>query len=384
MHLILRNFLFLSYIALIPCLGFGKIIEKPIKISAFGDAGIIFNLKSINSSSPKFIEERLKNINLLKSKDINFLNFEGSLSRSCKIFTKKKYTFVMKPEILIGFAKWGFNLFALANNHTLDCLDPNPTKEINKVFNILTSKNPLIRFHGIDSSAERLLKVATMNKNQIKVGMISIKEWKNSSSTSIGNFNNRKKLFRALKNAPVHIRILSLHGGIERKREPTDKIVQIAHEFVEKYDGDLVFAHHPHVLQGWEVLQSSKGKFAAIFYSLGNFLHTGMSPYGEGMGVQIMLKTKGIIPNSIKAFPLRNLSTSPRPIAFHQLSSFAAKLKPSMEHINSLKLPSGFKRKTFRLVHKKLPYSNFSIVFEKKKKNLSLEKDSSENSLVKK
>ena len=339
----------------------GQKKEKHIKINAFGDAGIVFNLKAVNSSPPKLIENRLKNISLLKSADINFLNFEGSLSRACKTFQDKKYTFVMEPEVLLGFANWGFNLFALANNHTLDCVDPKPSQEIHNIFNFLSSRSPLIRMHGIHSNQKGLLKVATMSKNQINIGMISIKEWENYSPISIGNFRNRRKLFNALKNSPVHIRILSLHGGIERNRFPTDKIVKIAHEFIEKYNGDLVFAHHPHVLQGWEVLKSSKGKFSAIFYSLGNFLHTGMSPYGEGMGVQLKLNQDGIIPTSIKAFPLRNLSTSPRPIPFKQLSAIEKKLKPSIKYINTLKLPSGYERKQFRLRYARQPYSNFSI-----------------------
>ncbi len=69
---------------------------------------------------------------------------------------------------------------------------------------------------------------------------------------------------RALRKA-VDIVVLSCHWGVSGSSVVTDYQRAIAHAAIDE-GVDLVFGHHPHVLQGAEVY---KGK--AIFYSLANF-----------------------------------------------------------------------------------------------------------------
>ena len=69
---------------------------------------------------------------------------------------------------------------------------------------------------------------------------------------------------RALRKQ-VEVVIVSCHWGISGSETTVDYQRAIAHEAVDQ-GADLVFGHHPHVIQGIEVW---KGK--PIFYSLGNF-----------------------------------------------------------------------------------------------------------------
>ena len=59
---------------------------------------------------------------------------------------------------------------------------------------------------------------------------------------------------------------VSVHWGQEYKTEPEAENVELAHFLVDN-GADVVFGHHPHVLQGIEVYKN-----CPIFYSAGNFV----------------------------------------------------------------------------------------------------------------
>jgi poly-gamma-glutamate synthesis protein (capsule biosynthesis protein) len=60
--------------------------------------------------------------------------------------------------------------------------------------------------------------------------------------------------------------IVALHGGIERQTMPTSYQVQLAHAFIDA-GADVVWGHHPHVLQG-DVMYRGK----PILFSMGNLV----------------------------------------------------------------------------------------------------------------
>jgi poly-gamma-glutamate capsule biosynthesis protein CapA/YwtB (metallophosphatase superfamily) len=70
---------------------------------------------------------------------------------------------------------------------------------------------------------------------------------------------------RALRKT-VDIVILSCHWGVSSKDEPVEYQREIGRAAIEA-GADMVFGHHPHVVQGAEIF---RGK--PIFYSLGNFV----------------------------------------------------------------------------------------------------------------
>lgn len=70
---------------------------------------------------------------------------------------------------------------------------------------------------------------------------------------------------RALKQC-CDVVIVSVHWGEERIHMPAPKLRRWARAFAAA-GADIVAGHHPHVLQGYELLSGSH-----VFYSLGNFL----------------------------------------------------------------------------------------------------------------
>jgi poly-gamma-glutamate capsule biosynthesis protein CapA/YwtB (metallophosphatase superfamily) len=198
----------------------------------------------------------------------------------------------------LEFAKGGFNVIGLANNHSLDCIKPGARREMRPSLAIIRKQFPNIAFHGVSYQSDQLQNVAIQTINGIRVGMVSIKGWAVGVQQLVGNISNRKKIFAALLNAPVDVRILTFHGGEELSRVPTSDNLKVIHEFIADYNGDAVFAHHPHVMQGIELLKKKNGKTAVIFHSLGNFLHDGLSRSQDGMMARIEVTKNGVIADS--------------------------------------------------------------------------------------
>ena len=66
--------------------------------------------------------------------------------------------------------------------------------------------------------------------------------------------------------------ICYFHWGEEYQRTPNEYQQYIARE-AAKFGADMIFASHPHVLQGMEILAGkTEGKQVPVFYSMGNFL----------------------------------------------------------------------------------------------------------------
>ena len=65
--------------------------------------------------------------------------------------------------------------------------------------------------------------------------------------------------------------VVSMHWGDEYALQPSAAQRELA-AFLAEHGVDLVIGHHPHVLQGVEVLPRPDGKRTVCFYSLGNFV----------------------------------------------------------------------------------------------------------------
>ncbi|WP_413377726.1 CapA family protein [Alkalihalobacillus sp. 1P02AB] len=68
----------------------------------------------------------------------------------------------------------------------------------------------------------------------------------------------------------VDILIVHMHWGDEYAQEPNDEQRRLANELSEM-GVDLIFGHHPHVLQPIDKIEQEDGHETIVFYSLGNF-----------------------------------------------------------------------------------------------------------------
>jgi hypothetical protein len=293
-----------------------------VDIRAFGDAAYIGGLATYGEPPERWVERRLQNLKALRSADVNFLNLEAALGRQCRAFVVKPFSFATGPVALSQLSAWGFNLLSLANNHTLDCVEPLATGEAARVVaQAAATSGKSIAAHGVAGSYKRLLQApARLTVRGVRLGMVSIKAWSNGKRAAIGNLDNRAALFEMLRTSAVDVRILSLHGGVEGSRRPTEQLMDVAREFIGAYDGDIVFAHHPHRSQGVEVVTKKNGRLGVVFYSLGNFLHNGLSPSGDGMAARVMVSAQGVDPGALAVFPLSNASVRPKPTTKGELA----------------------------------------------------------------
>ena len=93
----------------------------------------------------------------------------------------------------------------------------------------------------------------------------------------------------------VDVVIVHMHWGPEYEREPSQEQRQWAAQLAEA-GTDIIFGHHPHVLQPIDVIEQESGHETTVFYSLGNFLSGQKYDYTDigGVGtIEITKRTKG-------------------------------------------------------------------------------------------
>lgn len=308
--------------------------SEEVDITAYGDSAFIAGNKLLGNDNNHLISRHLRGLESIRSSDINLMNLEATIADKCTKVADKKFSFIMTSDALAEFLKWGMNFIALSNNHSMDCIEPYPHIQIETIMGALQTKFPDMRYHGLARNSSRLSRfLATRTIKGVSIGMISVKGWDNGAFAPLGNLANRKSLFLALKKAKLDIRVMSLHGGTESTRQPGIVVADVAREFIHEYDGDVVFAHHPHVMQGVEVIAKRNGRAGIIFYSLGNALHNGLSMAGDGMVAKIHVGKNGINPDKLFIYPLKQASYNPRPFRAHELSAAIAEIEGSSSQI---------------------------------------------------
>ena len=114
-----------------------------------------------------------------------------------------------------------------------------------------------------------------------------------SSNPGIASGHNMNSMIADVKalRSQVDLLVVSIHWGVELADHPRPHERSIAYKLVD-VGADLVFGHHPHVLQGLEYYNDS-----LIAYSAGNFIFT--TPRSmkarQGMILQVRAGQKGVL-----------------------------------------------------------------------------------------
>ena len=181
----------------------------------------------------------------------------------------------------VGFAQaaieGGFNVFSLANNHSFDLgLD-----SMKNSLSVITAKSAdhKIFYNGANPSLDGYLKPVFFEIDGIRVGFLAVTSFLNKliedRHVNVVPFydpETEELLIERIgeESGKVDLFIVSYHGGIEYLREPVDAKRELFMKMIEA-GADVVWGHHPHVIQPWETVHTRRGN-KLILYSTGNLI----------------------------------------------------------------------------------------------------------------
>lgn len=212
--------------------------------------------------------------------DLSFINWESVIAERCDRFSKpyvagSSYAFVSRPQNLTQAHAHGFNLIGLSNNHTRDCTGPageatSPRATVASL-EALGETDWLWAGASATEGEKRTAKVHSfaIKGRSVRVAFASVYTGRGSCPLATCQ-DDARAVMESLRDADADLRILALHS---QDSQPT--LVRTGLDFIQKYGGDVVFGHGPHVWKPVRVVRKPSGKRGVFFESLGNFLHPG-------------------------------------------------------------------------------------------------------------
>ena len=249
---------------------FVNILNAEIILSFVGDVmtGSDYPDKSyLPSNEGKDIFKSVENY--FKNSDINFANLEGAIANTNTQSSKRSknsYSFRMPPYMANRIAEAGFNIVAVANNHSRDFGD----KGYKQTQEYL--KNAEIKIVGNILNTATIIEI----KNK-KIGFLAFYYF-SYANNSIQDITSAKALVEKAKKECDFL-VVSFHGGAEGRnmfRIPKETEIFYGENRGDVYKfaravsdagADLIIGHGPHVLRAMEIYNNS-----FIAYSLGNFV----------------------------------------------------------------------------------------------------------------
>ena len=203
---------------------------------------------------------------IISSFDLAFYNQETILGGT-KLGLSSYPRFNSPYEVGDAFLDSGFNLVALANNHTLD----KGEKGIINSSNYWSTKDAYVA--GSYSSQEERANIEIKEENGITYALLSYTTWTNGLRVPQGkdyllnvyDAEVVKKDVESIKDK-VDLLMVSMHFGDEYSHKPSAKQKEIA-TYLSSLGVDIVIGHHPHVVQPIEFIGDT-----LVVYSLGNFI----------------------------------------------------------------------------------------------------------------
>ena len=285
---------------------FVNILNAEIILSFVGDVmtGSDYPDKSyLPSNEGKDIFKSVENY--FKNSDINFANLEGAIAntntRSSKR-SKNSYSFRMPPYMANRIAEAGFNIVAVANNHSRDFGD----KGYKQTQEYL--KNAEIKIVGNILNTATIIEI----KNK-KIGFLAFYYF-SYANNSIQDITSAKALVEKTKKECDFL-VVSFHGGAEGGnmfRVPKETEIFYGENRGDVYKfaravsdagADLIIGHGPHVLRAMEIYNNS-----FIAYSLGNFVGYKQFSLAGNNGISAILQitlNDNLKINSAKVIPIK-------------------------------------------------------------------------------
>lgn len=301
---------------------FVKTITETATIGAIGDILIHdWVYEDAQTENTYDFKPMLGNVKaLLQQPDLLLANQETILG-GVEMGLSSYPTFNSPHEVGDAFIDAGVDFVSTANNHSLDKGEKGILTEI-EYFNRVGLPYVGAFKDRIDQQTLRI-----QNVNGIKVAFLSYTYGTNGIPVPTGkeylvNLIDQGKMKSEIERAKqeADVVIMSIHWGNEYQRIPTSQQKELA-QFLVNEGVDIIFGHHPHVLQPMEWLTDEKGRKAFVVYSLGNFLSGQMWDYKD-IGGLATIDIKKTVGNSEAEIEISNPTFTPTYVSNQKLQNY--------------------------------------------------------------
>ena len=160
----------------------------------------------------------------------------------------------------------GVDMVSIANNHTIDSKEAGLRKAIGHI------QEYDMPYVGAYTSIEDQATHRVIDIDGVQIGVLSYTYGTNGNPVPLGkeylvSLIERDRMQEEIGHLSklADVVVVSMHWGNEYQLTPSEGQEELA-RFVADAGADIIFGHHPHVLQKYDEVGETK-----VFYSLGNF-----------------------------------------------------------------------------------------------------------------
>lgn len=212
----------------------------------------------------------------LRLSHLNFANLEFVIDPDREMSSYP--TFNVHPEYVQAAIDAGFNVFSLANNHTADFGREGIAATAKSVSQLAASNYNPLAFSGIASEG---FKLTIIPLEHYKIGFVAVtgilNNWTGSNLIQFTFYDSTRTEFLewlSEVHTSVDFMVVSYHDGVEYEIQPDYRKKRFMQQMIHA-GADIVWGHHPHVLQPVELIETQREQQTVeglLLYSTGNFI----------------------------------------------------------------------------------------------------------------
>jgi poly-gamma-glutamate synthesis protein (capsule biosynthesis protein) len=209
--------------------------------------------------------------------DLTFANLETPVIADRPYESYPRFN--VKPAYVRAGVEAGIEVFSLANNHAAD--HGRDGIEATRAALSSLAATHQVTANGLRASADEPFEVTAFRVRGRRIGFVAVTQFLNGPATGkelvhTVDYREASQAGRFLEwvasRAPSYdLFIVSFHGGREYVLEPEPAKVRFFDRLV-RAGADIVWSHHPHVVQPWRHIERRDGTDAMVLHSTGNFI----------------------------------------------------------------------------------------------------------------
>lgn len=252
--------------------------KKQITISGVGDVMMPLSIQSVAAKrgyNYDILFERIAPD--LSAPHITFANLETPIDHTAEISGYPRFN--SRRELLSALRRAGVDIVSIANNHVMDMGEAGLIRTIDNI------SEAGLAFVGAGRTKSEANEIKIISANGITCAFLAYTYGTNerlpgrratSPGVNILRPDSDADLLKAIEKVKeartaADIVIVSLHWGDEYSTTPSGWQKEAAYQLINA-GADIIFGHHPHVLQPIETISTRDGRHALVAYSLGNFI----------------------------------------------------------------------------------------------------------------